>query len=198
MLLPRSTGLHTTLLSLSQLPSLYLMDVTVGYPGIPRSGYGQDYYTLKSIFFDGIPPPEVHYHVRLYNVQRDVPLYAPSTSSIPQAIKDDPSLSLEQRKVLAQSMAKKPHLLEPREEDKAAFDTWLRERWYEKDELMEKWHQGGQKKLGTGSEGEQEVVVPLKLRTMGEIMDAFCWFAPVLAGYIFSNLFWGSAKVKTR
>jgi hypothetical protein len=57
-----------------------------------------------------------------------------------------------------------------------------RERWFEKDELMEKWYQGGQKRLGTGSEGEQEVVIPLELRTIGEAMDAFCWFAPALAG----------------
>ena len=188
MLLPRSTGLHTTLLSLSQLPSLYLMDVTVGYPGIPRGGFGQAYYTLRSIFLEGIPPPEVHYHVRLYNVQRDVPLYAPSTSSIPQAIKDDPSLTLEQRRVIAQNMSTRPHLLEPGEEDKKAFDTWLRERWFEKDELMEKWYEGGQKRLGTGSEGEREVVIPLELRSIGEIMDAFCWFAPALAGYAFSKL----------
>ena len=189
MLLPRSTGLHTTLLSLSQLPSLYLMDVTVGYPGVPRGGYGQAYYTLKSIFFEGIAPPEVHYHIRLYNVQRDVPLYAPSTSSIPQAIKEDPSLNLEQRKVLAQSMPREPHLLEPGEEDKQTFDKWLRERWFEKDELMEKWYQGGQKRLGTGSEGEEEVVIPLELRTTSETMDAFCWFAPALVGYAFSRLF---------
>lgn len=188
MVLPRSTGLHTTLLSLSQLPSLYLMDITVGYPGIPRGGYGQTYYTLRSIFFEGTPPPEVHYHVRLYNVQKEVPLYAPSTSSIPQATKDDPSLTLEQRRILAQSMSSHPDLLEPGEEDKKAFDTWLRERWYEKDELMEKWYQGGQKRLGTGSEGEQEVVIPLELRSIGEIMDGFCWFAPVLAGYVFSKL----------
>lgn len=187
MILPRSTGLHTTLLSLSQLPSLYLMDVTVGYPGIPRGGYGQTYYTLRSIFFEGTPPPEVHYHVRLYNVQKEVPLYAPSTSSIPQATKDDPSLTLEQRRILAQSMSNHPDLLEPGEEDKKAFDAWLRERWHEKDELMEKWYQGGQKRLGTGSESEEEVVIPLELRSIGEIMDSFCWFAPVLAGYVFSK-----------
>ena len=175
------------------------MDVTVGYPGIPWGGYGQSYYTLRSIFCEGTPPPEIHYHVRLYNVQKDVPLYAPSTSSIPQVMKDDPSLNLEQRMIVAQKMASKPQLLEPGEEDKKTFDAWLRERWYEKDELMEKWHQSGQKKLGTASEGEQEVVIPLELRTAGEIMDAFCWFAPALVGYIFSKLFFflGSAQVKT-
>ena len=125
-------------------------------------------------------------------------MYAPSTSSILQGIKDDPSLNLEQRRVVAQNMAKKPHLLEPGEEDKKTFDTWLRERWYEKDELMEKWHEGGQKTLGTGSEGEQEVVIPLELRTTGEIVDTFCWFAPAIVGYMFSKVFFflGSAKVK--
>ena len=175
------------------------MDVTVGYPGIPWGGYGHSYYTLKSIFCEGTPPPEIHYHVRLYNVQKDVPLYAPSTSSIPQVMKDDPSLNLEQRRVVAQNMAKQPHLLEVGEEDKKTFDAWLRERWYEKDELMEKWHQSGQKKLGMGSEGEREVVIPLELRTTGEIMNTCWWFAPAFVGYVFSKLFYflGGAKVKT-
>ena len=94
-------------------------------------------------------------------------------------------------------MSEQPHLLEPGEEDKKAFDTWLQERWLEKDELMEKWYQCGQKRLGTGSEGEQEVVIPLELRSAGEIMDAFCWFAPALAGYFLSRLTGDNAKVKT-
>jgi len=86
-------------------------------------------------------------------------------------------------------MSREPQLLEPGEEDKKAFDTWLRERWFEKDELIEKWYQGGQKSLGTGSEDEEEVVIPLELQTTIETMDAFCWFAPALVGYTFSRLF---------
>lgn len=173
MLLPRSTGLHTTLLALSQLPSLYLMDVTIGYPGIPRGGFGQSYYTLRSIFMDGIPPPEIIYHVRLYNVQKEVPLRATMVSN---------NASLEKKKDAAEELAKNPHLLEASDEDKKVFDQWLRDRWMEKEAYLESWLQrGGSGPFVTGSQ-VQEVVIPVKLRSNWEAFEGFTWFIPAIVG----------------
>jgi hypothetical protein len=157
-LLPRSTGLHTSLLALSQIPSLYLMDVTVAYPGVPKGKYGQDYYTLRSIFMDGIAPPEVVCHVRLFNVQRDVPLRAN------RAQQQENGMTLQQRKEAATAAAKRPDLLEASEEDKKVFDSWLRERWAEKDAWLEEWHDRGGKGPLVRGENIEEVVFPIQMK----------------------------------
>jgi hypothetical protein len=153
------------------------MDITVGYPGIPRSGYGQSYYTLRSIFMDAIPPPEIVYHVRLYNVQKDVPIRANRRPAR--------SASLDERKAAAQAAIKQPSLLEASEEDKKVFDTWLRERWMEKDTWIEDWKQRGE--VGplvlpekNKDKNIQEITIPLQLRNTVEVMDAFVWFVPII------------------
>jgi len=65
-LMPRSTGLHHSLRALApRISNLKVIDVTMAYPGIPEFKYGQAYYTLRSIFFDRIPPPAVHMHIRV-------------------------------------------------------------------------------------------------------------------------------------
>jgi 1-acyl-sn-glycerol-3-phosphate acyltransferase len=102
LLLPRSTGLWTCLRGLRDVEDLELVvsgqqrssgvavaergpqqrtaashtlpqDFTMGYPGIPPAGYGQSYYTLTSIFMQGVPPPAVHVHVRI-TPARELPL----------------------------------------------------------------------------------------------------------------------------
>ncbi|TFK76908.1 hypothetical protein BDN72DRAFT_830079 [Pluteus cervinus] len=112
-LLPRSTGLHYSLRSLApRIPDLHLLDMTVNYPGIPPMGYGQSYYTLRSIFMDGVAPPVINVHLRLFRVVDDVPIgksIAPKTG----AVADIP------------------------EAEKDVFDLWLRTLWQEKDEWME-------------------------------------------------------------
>ncbi|KAH8929323.1 acyltransferase-domain-containing protein [Atractiella rhizophila] len=65
-LLPRATGFFHSLRALkAKISDLDVLDVTVGYEGIPKGAYGQDYYTLQSIFGAGIPPPRIHMHLRL-------------------------------------------------------------------------------------------------------------------------------------
>ncbi|KAG8834405.1 hypothetical protein FRC18_002066 [Serendipita sp. 400] len=181
-LLPRSTGLHNSLLALSQLPSLYLMDVTVAYPGIPAGGYGQSYYTLRSIFMNGIPPPEIVYHIRLYRVQKEVPLRANQSH---QAT----GMSLEERKEAALATSKEPDSLQISEDDKTVFDDWLRERWMEKDEWLNEWLQrGGSGALRKG-EKIKEVVVPVQLKSLWETIGPFFACAPiVIAIYACSNI----------
>lgn len=73
MLHPRSTGLLFCLRTLqTQVPDLQLLDMTIGYPGVPVGEYPQDYYGLFSVFLYGVPPPTVHVHLKLYNLD-DVP-----------------------------------------------------------------------------------------------------------------------------
>jgi Acyltransferase C-terminus len=152
-LLPRSTGLQFILRTLGPaIPGLQVLDVTIGYPGVPAKGYGQDYYTLRSIFFKGIPPPKIHVHLRLYPV-----------SSIP----------------IGNTSGKNTvgHGAEASPEETAKFDSWLRERWTEKDRLMDGFYRNG--KFSTTS-----VEVPVKLLSRWEALDAYAWFAPVIAGYL--------------
>jgi len=134
------------------------MDVTMAYPGVPRGKYGQDYYTLRSIFMDNVPPPEVICHVRFFDVRKDIPLRAN------RARQQDVGMTTEQRREAAKAATKHPELLEPSEEDKAVFNLWLRERWMEKDAWIDEWHsRGGRGPLVRGASIE-EVVFPIQLK----------------------------------
>ncbi|KAG8987453.1 hypothetical protein FRB90_003331, partial [Tulasnella sp. 427] len=121
-LLPRSTGLLFALRTLSPyVPDLHLLDITMGYPGIPPAGYGQSYYTLRSVFLDRVPPPELHIHMRMYQVARDVPIGDVGH-------------------------AKDGHVgrgAEASDEETKVFGEWLLSRWREKDELLETFYRSG-------------------------------------------------------
>jgi 1-acyl-sn-glycerol-3-phosphate acyltransferase len=71
-LLPRSTGLRFCLQDLSSSVH-WLYDCTLAYEGVPEGGYPQDYYTLRSLYFEGRPPSGVHMHWRKFNVS-EIPL----------------------------------------------------------------------------------------------------------------------------
>ncbi|CDZ96751.1 Lysophosphatidic acid acyltransferase LPAAT and related acyltransferases [Phaffia rhodozyma] len=76
VLLPHSLGLQTILHQLSQnLPSLPVLDITIGYPGVPPAGAAQEYHNLFSIFHRSVPPPAVHMHLRMYD-SAQIPLGA--------------------------------------------------------------------------------------------------------------------------
>ena len=127
ILLPRSTGLHYTLRSLvPRIPDLHLIDLTVVYPGtamssakytsdityyagIPPLGYGQSYYTLRSIFFDGVPPPSIHIHMRKFHVQQQVPIGDLSATN-PKTLPDTSSQRGWLGRPLVPSL-RSPHLL---------------------------------------------------------------------------------------
>lgn len=82
-------------------------------------GYGQSYYTLRSIFLHGIPPPSIHMHLRMFDVATNVP--------IGDLSKTNPT-------VIPKSSS--PVEVEIPETEKATFDIWLRELWREKDEAI--------------------------------------------------------------
>ncbi|EKM83713.1 hypothetical protein AGABI1DRAFT_32690 [Agaricus bisporus var. burnettii JB137-S8] len=165
-LLPRSTGLHYSLRSLApRIPDLKLLDLTVVYPGIPPMGYGQGYYTLRSIFLDGVPPPAIHIHMRLFDVREDMPI-------------GDLSASVLNADVSAKDAVE----VDIPEEEKARFDLWLRNLWNEKDESITKYHETGN--LNSLPEGSMTVDIPLKLRRKREVLDAFCFFFPAGIMYL--------------
>jgi len=172
ILLPRSTGLHYSLRSLApRIPDLRLLDVTLVYPGIPRLGYGQDYYTLRSIFFDGVAPPVLHVHLRMFDVTKNVPigdLRAASSVATP-----DPG-------------AKGAIEVDIPTREKEVFDVWLRKLWQEKDDSMEKFFDTNTFDFKNGE--TPSIDIPLELRQKREILDAFCFFWPAGIGYLWGRI----------
>jgi len=168
MLLPRSTGLHYSLRSLApKLSDLQMIDITVAYPGIPPFGYGQSYYTLRSIFCDRVPPPAIHMHIRRFNVARDVPIGDLTSSSAGTNPKGDKSQEIEIP-----------------EAEKETFDLWLRGLWREKDKSMVKYFDSE----SFVDDKSKQVEIPVELRHTREILDAFCFFVPALFGWLISKL----------
>ncbi|KAJ3557436.1 hypothetical protein NP233_g11742 [Leucocoprinus birnbaumii] len=164
-LLPRSTGLHYSLRSLApRIPDLKLLDLTVVYPG-KFSKFQLSYYTLRSIFFNGVSPPAIHMHLRLFDVREDIPIGdLSSTMSSP----DVPEKGAVEVDIPA--------------EEKENFDLWLRNLWREKDEAIAKYYETGT--LETIPEGSTALDIPLKLRRKREILDAFCCFFPAGLAYL--------------
>lgn len=131
-------------------------------------GYGQHYYTLRSIFLQGIPPPAVHLHLRRFDVRKEVPIGDISASradGLPKA-----------------GNADAVEIAVP-EQERVAFEEWLRARWRDKDAAMERWHA-----TGAFVEGGKRVEIPLELASVKEVLDAFCFFVPALACYTWSKL----------
>ncbi|KAL0072157.1 hypothetical protein AAF712_001080 [Marasmius tenuissimus] len=172
ILLPRSTGLHYSLRSLApRVKDLRMLDVTMVYPGIPPLGYGQSYYTLRSIFLDGIPPPAIHMHLRMFDVRKDVPigdLSATNPTTLPKSSEDKRAVEVEIP-----------------EAEKAAFDLWLRELWTEKDESISRFYDTGRLSVSSSS----PIEIPLRLRRTKEVFDAFGFFLPVAFVYAVRKMF---------
>ena len=182
--------------------------------GIPPLGYGQSYYTLRSIFFDGVPPPRIHFHLRLFDVSKEVPIgdlfskatfatgshnlaHPPGIPSPHTAIfcSTDPFL------LAGFSRTQGEKNMEPTPQEAAIFEQWLRKLWRDKDALFERFLATGtfseQAKsscardsgvsVGTGLTGFTSGVtnIPVELHSKWEILDAFGYFASVLAPAVF-------------
>ena len=135
--------------------------------GIPPLRYGQDYYTLRSIFLDGTAPPVIHMHLRLFKVATDIPigdLSATHSASIPNG--SECNYAVEVDIPLA---------------EKGVFDEWLRQLWQEKDQFITR-------QLKSGLTSKPSVDIPLRLRRGREYLDAFCFFLPAAGGYVWKWL----------
>jgi len=158
VLLPRSTGTLFALRTLApSIPNLAVVDITIGYAGIPAAGYGQDYYTLRSVFFNGLSPPTLHLHLRMWQA-KDLPIGDMSDSATRGA--------------------------EATQLEKDAFDKWMLERWREKDRWMDGFYINGEFPTDKGRyERTLEVHNPI------EIAQAFCFFVPVIVGWLLYRTF---------
>ncbi|GAB7362372.1 hypothetical protein MBLNU230_g2697t1 [Neophaeotheca triangularis] len=76
MLLPRSTGLAFCLRELRNTVE-WVYDITMAYEGIPEHQYGQDVFTLRSVYFQGRPPKSVNLHFRRFHIST-IPLDNPT------------------------------------------------------------------------------------------------------------------------
>jgi Acyltransferase C-terminus len=135
-------------------------------------GYGQSYYTLRSIFFDGIPPPAIHMHIRRFDVAMDVPI-----GNIPKSISRTPVDDPSRGEILGVDVP---------EEERQTFDVWLRNRWIEKDKLMQRFHDTGS--FSSPLDKYPEIDVPLQLRHRREVLNAFFFVIPALVGYAWTKL----------
>lgn len=235
-LLPRSTGLHYALRALSpRVPNLKLLDVTVAYPGkrvnlsdcsllaervrsgIPPMGFGQSYYTLRSVFMDRVPPPVVHMHLRLFHVATEVPIGDLSLSNPtvipPSRTNSDTNTNGHTQTSTENSDSsnsnghtnpKKSVETDVPETERVAFDKWLTELWRTKDSKLDEFHQAGAILPNAGTEPDtvqvfdelkkhftssaKSVEIPLKLRSPREYLDAFCLFGPAAAAWTFARL----------
>ena len=143
MLHPRSTGLLFALRTLlPQIPDLKLMDITIGYPGVPYGKYPQDYYGLLSIFFRSVPPPSIHMHLHIYDdlASPDCPIPSLTTSNKP-----------------ADETAVKPDTGLASPEEARAFELWLRGVWQTKEKRMERFYQD-HKFVSSEGENAREIV----------------------------------------
>jgi len=105
----------------------------------------------------------------MFDVASDVPIGAVRTS----------------KRIGDSSLKPRSAEVEIPEGEKDKFDVWLRDLWREKDESITTFLE-----TGTFSGGRQRagVEIPLKLRRKREILDAFCFFLPVCACYLWGKL----------
>jgi hypothetical protein len=154
----------------SYLPPLRIgsaADTPSARAGIPPTGTGQNYYTLRSVFLAGVAPPAIHMHIRRYDVRADVPIG--TVARVPDASDAQPELEVPPG-------------------DAQAFELWLRELWRQKDRLVERFHARGTF-AADDAEDARAVDVPVRLRSAREVLGAYCFFVPAVLGYL-------SAKVR--
>lgn len=135
-------------------------------------GYVQSYFTLRTILFEGIPPPTIHIALKLYKVSTDLPI----------------------GKITLDGAGKE---LEHSEEDRVVFDEWIRSIWREKEARFERYYATGSltgpdshvinlpaKANGDAAHAngtaKREIELPLKLRSNWEFLDAFALPGPLL------------------
>jgi hypothetical protein len=133
-------------------------------------GYGQDYYTLRSLFFDGVAPPAIHMHLRMFDVKAGVPIGDLAGASATS----DPDRKAKHIEVDIPNA------------EKEVFDVWLRKLWQEKDEAMDKFFE--RESLALKDSKAPVVEIPLKLRQTREILDAFCFFWPAGVAYLWGRI----------
>jgi hypothetical protein len=139
-------------------------------------GYGQSYYTMRSTFFDRVPPPVIHMHIRVFDVAKDVPIGDLSTANARFHPSHKAAVEVDSPEV-----------------EKVKFDQWLLELWRDKDRAITRFHESGSLAASPDST-KARVLIPLQLRRKREILDAFCFFLPATLMYGIMNMAWHVAE----
>ena len=168
-------------------------------------GYGQSYYTLRSIFFDRIPPPVIHMHLRMFDVARDVPIgdlssarpdFLPNGSSHSHSPSSSPSAYAPTRSSSSTPPTGATEVDIP-ESEKTAFDAWLRQLWTDKDDFITAFHASSHLSLAStllhavariSGANPKAVEIPVRLRRPSEIPHAFCYFGLAILGLAYKAL----------
>ncbi|ORY23045.1 acyltransferase-domain-containing protein [Naematelia encephala] len=151
LLHPRSTGLLFCLRTLiPQVPDLKLLDLTIGYPGIPLGNYPQDHYGLLSVFFRSVPPPTVHLHMHLYSdlssPDSGIPsLISPRTTEIIEGEGKDDSVPPGDTGLATKEEAR-------------AFELWIRDVWTKKEQRMKAFYAEQKFVSSEGGESAREII----------------------------------------
>ncbi|SCV70845.1 BQ2448_3607 [Microbotryum intermedium] len=156
LVLPRSAGLlYCMRTALSVIPTLTLYDLTIGYEGIPPKGYAQSYYTIFSWFGHRTPSPRVHLHLHRLSA---------AECHVGQGIEK----------------GKSPQTIEQAltQENREAFDKWVKRRWEVKDGLMGQFYKEG--KFPSEGQGSREIEVRAKGRDWLGIGLVFILFFMIL------------------
>jgi hypothetical protein len=123
---------------------------------------------------DRVPPPQIHMHLRKFDVQGEVPvgdLSATNPSVIPNGF-------------VAHSAKNEAVETDIPEVEREKFDKWLRDLWNAKDRDVDRY-------LNTGSfvsDLSSRLEIPIAIRRKQDVLDAFCFFIPALLGWIVSKL----------
>ncbi|KAM0752026.1 acyltransferase-domain-containing protein [Meredithblackwellia eburnea MCA 4105] len=194
-LLPRSTGLFFALRSLAPLiPTLSLIDLTVGYPGPDASSskWPEDYYDL-TLWYKGLPPPSLHIHIRKWEVKTQVPL---GTS--------------EGEGTDAEKKVFEAWLRERWDEKDALMKRFVEEGSFVSSPLGDKFGNGKEAAVNGTSHKvsipgyaagrrDGEVSMPIRLRSAHENLGAFAYFlAPLLLWFVVPILFAGVVGVVSK
>jgi hypothetical protein len=71
------------------------------------------------------------------------------------------------------------------EDEREAFDVWLRDRWSEKDQLLQRFYDTGS---FSSLDKSPALDIPLQLRHKIEILNAYCFFVPAIVGYAWTQI----------
>lgn len=84
VLLPRSTGLLACISELKKDAYVQdLVDLTMGFTGVPPSDFAQDIYTVPRVFTQSIYPSQVHIHIQSYKLSQIPGLKSTDTQDQP-------------------------------------------------------------------------------------------------------------------
>jgi hypothetical protein len=121
---------------------------------IRRGKFGQDYYTLRSMYLRGQPPPSVNMYWRRFAV-KNIPL-----------------------------------------DNSEEFDLWLREKWYEKDAIMEEYMTTGRFPAsaeaidGAGEDKGGYIETEVKLAHWWEVANIFGVLVAIALGFNLLSRAW--------